>query len=118
MIDAVKDYRHEKHLEKAMFDLWRRSSGETNDLQLEHLKNCIRLAISETLTDKQRQCITLYMSGYNQKEISEIVGIHYSVVSRHISRGLNRLLSRVKYATPATLHAETKVRKSMTRLYK
>lgn len=111
------DTARERHLEKAMFALWRKESGETNDLWLEHLKNCISVGISETLTEKQRYCIGLYLSGYNQREISRMSGLSPSTVSRHISRGLNNLLSRIKYATPATLRVEAKVRQNLTRLY-
>lgn len=118
MTDFEKNQKREQHLEKVMFDLWRRESGETNNTQMEHLKNCIRVAMSEVLTDKQRQCLTLYLTGYNQSEISQIVGIDKSGISRHINRALDKLLSRIKYATPRTLHVEAKVRKNLTRLYK
>ena len=115
--DSEKNKNHEIHLEKAMYALWRKESGETNELQLEHLKNCISVGIQEALTEKQRYYVGLYMSGYNQREISKMTGVNPSTVSRNISRGLNNLLSRIKYATPTTLHVEKRLRKSLTKLY-
>lgn len=117
MSDIEKDKIRERQLEKAMFALWRKESGETNDLWLEHLKNCISVAIQEALTEKQRFYISLYLSGYNGREIAKIADVDPSTVSRGISAALNNLLSRIKYATPSTLHVETRVRKALTRLY-
>lgn len=114
---AEKDLMYERYLEKNLFDLWRKENGETNELALEHLKNCISVAISEVLTEKQRQCLRFYLSGYNQNEIAQMLGVNNSTVSRNISRGLDKLLSRIKYATPATLNVETRIRRNLTRLY-
>ena len=115
---SIKNLKHDFYLEKSMFNLWCRESGETNELWLEHLKNCVKVAISEALTEKQRQYIGLYLSGYNQVEIAQITGVNKSSVSRGINLGLDKLLSRIKYATPETLHVENKVRKNITRLYR
>lgn len=105
-------------LERQMFNLWLRETGETNDVQINHLKNCIHLAIERHLTDKQRQYLTLYMNGYNQIEIAELVGINKSTVSRTLNRALNALFDHIQYATPATLLATKRARKCLTRLYK
>ena len=105
-------------LERSMFSAWLRESGETNEAAVEHLKNCVHVAIHECLTPKQREYLELYMSGYNGTEIAEMCGVNRSSVSRTISRGLRRLMSHIKYATPRTLKAEGKVRKSLVRLYK
>lgn len=116
--DIDEDKRRNAHFEKVMFSAWLKESGEANDNQIEHLKNCVRVAISEALTDRQRECLGLYLSGYCQSEIAEMLGISRSTVSRNISRGLKRLLDRVKYATPSTLRVVERVRKNLTRLYK
>lgn len=118
MINPVKDHNHELFLEKSMFNLWRRDAGETNEAWLAHLKNCIRVAVLETLTDKQREYLGFYLSGYSQREIAQITGVNTSTVSRGINRALDKLLSRIKYATPATLLVEHKVRKNLMRLYR
>jgi DNA-directed RNA polymerase specialized sigma24 family protein len=117
VIDYEKERIRQHQLEIVMFNLWRKESGETNEYLLEHLKNCVRVAISETLTDKQRYYLGLYLYGYSQTEISQLAGVNKSTVSRTINRALTRLLSRIKYATPATLHAEDRVHKYLTRLY-
>lgn len=116
--DYEADKTHEVHLEKAMFSLWLKESGESNDNGVEHLKNCIRVAISECLTEKQAYYLSLYLSGYNQTEISEMCGVSISTVSRTLARGINRLIERVKYATPRTLRVGSRVKKSLTGLYK
>lgn len=117
-LDIDADKRRNAQLEKAMFSAWLKESGETNDNHIEHLKNCVRVAMHEALTDRQRECLGLYLSGYSQTEISKMLGINNSTVSRNINRGLKRLLSRIKYATPRTLRVEQRVRKNLTALYK
>lgn len=117
-MDIEEEKARERNLEKTMFKIWLNASGETNERNIEHLKNCVRVAISECLAPKQRRYLLLYLNGYNQKEIAEMCGIHKSTVSRVINSAMNRLFDHIKYATPATLHAEKRVRKSLTRLYK
>lgn len=116
--DTDADKVHEAQLEKAMFLLWQKESGESNDIWIEHLKKCVRVASREALTEKQRISIGLYLSGYNIYEIAEIRGVSATSVSRTIKRGLNQLLSRIKYATPRTLSVEGKVRKRLNGLYR
>lgn len=114
--DANK--KHEAHLEKAMFSLWLKESGESNDAWVEHLKNCVKVAMIECLTDAQKRYLSLYLNGYSQIEIANLCGVNVSTVSRTLNRGLNRLLARIKYATPRTLRAEQRVRKQLTALYR
>lgn len=117
-LDIDADKRRNAQLEKVMFSVWLKESGETNDNYMEHLKNCVRVAMHDALTDRQRECLGLYLSGYSQIEISEMLGINKSTVSRNINRGLKRLLDRIKYATPRTLKVEQRVRKNLTALYR
>lgn len=106
------------YLEKCMYKLWLKAGGATNDDQIRHLKNCIRVAIRECLTEKQLLYLNDYMSGYNGIEISEKYRINRSTVSRTINRALDNLFSHIKYATPATLVCEKRARSYLTRLYK
>lgn len=108
----------ERSLEKTMFKIWLNASEETNERNIEHLKNCVRVAISECLAPKQKRYLILYLNGYNQKEIAEFCGVNKSTVSRIINSAMDRLFDHIKYATPATLHVEKRVRKCLTRLYK
>ena len=118
MTDADLNERRDAHLEKIMFKAWLKNSGESNDSQIEHLKNCIHIAIKECLTEKQRKYLSMYLCGYNQLEISKITAVNKSTVSRTLTRAINNLMGHIKYATPATLRAEKRVRKALTRLYK
>ena len=116
-MDACSDKKFDAHLEKAMFSLWLKESGETNDAFIDHLKKCIHVAMLETLTEKQKRYVVLYLNGFNSVEIAEICGKSVSCVSRTINRGLDNIVSRIKYATPRTLLVEHRVRKRLTRLY-
>lgn len=117
VISDEKLLEQERHLEKMMYTAWLRISGETNSAQLEHLKNCVSVAIQECLTEKQKEMLLYYMSGYSQREIADELGLDKSSVSRTIHRAFHNLFSHIKYATPATLHAEAEVKRSLTRLY-
>jgi RNA polymerase sigma factor (sigma-70 family) len=110
--------KREVRLEQAMFSLWLKESGEDNEEEIYHLKNCVRVAISECLTEKQVCYLSYYMAGYNQIEISEMCGVNKSTVSRTLNRGLKRLLGHIKYATPRTLRVANKVENTLMRLYK
>lgn len=115
--DVEANAKHEAHLQKVMYNAWLKESGETNESDMLHLKNCVRLAIQEALTDKQRQYIFLYLNGYNGVEISKLCGVNASTVCRTTQRAVNNLFSRIKYATPRTLYAEKRARKNFVRLY-
>lgn len=109
--------KEELQLQKSMYRLWLDEVSETNDELVAHLKNCIRVAIRECLTEKQRQYLGMYLSGYSQIEISNMEGVNKSTVSRTINRAFNNLFDHVKYATPATLAMEKRVRNKWSRLY-
>ncbi len=117
MFEDEKQRGHDFFLEKSMYNLWLRESGESNQLWIEHLKNCVKVAMEEALTETQSAYISLYMSGYNQVEIAAMFGVNKSTVCRTVARGLDRLINRIKYATPRTLRVEGRVRKQLTRLY-
>lgn len=116
--DVEANAKREAHLNKVMYNAWLKELGETNESDMLHLKNCVRLAIQEALTDKQRQYLCLYLSGYNGTEISELCGVNVSTVSRTTKRAVNNLVSRIKYATPRTLYADRRVRKNFLGLYR
>ena len=54
----------------------------------------VRKAMRELLTDRQRQCLTLYyLRGYSQRRIARRLDIHQTTVSQHINYALNKLRS-------------------------
>lgn len=105
-------------VERAMFKLWMEASGESNEMQVEHLRRCVRVAIDEALTPKQREYLSLYLSGYSHTEIAEMCSVNVSTVSRTVGRACDRLCARIKYATGATLGVDQRVRRKLTRLYR
>ena len=106
--------KYEIHLEKVMFDTWLKESGETNEADIDHLQNCVHLAIKECLTKKQRQYLSLYLSGYNMIEIAEMCSVNKSTVSRTIGH----VLDHIKYASPRTLQVKRRVVKRLSGLYR
>lgn len=59
----------------------------------------MRAAMQNELTDRQRECMELYFfSGVKEVEIAEMLGVNKSTVSRHISRGKNRLKKYIAYS--------------------
>lgn len=58
----------------------------------------LRKVISEELTERQREMITLYYFGRaNIPQIAEILGVNRSTVSRTISRGRRNIMEKMKY---------------------
>lgn len=110
--------KRERILEKQMYQVWRSYTGATNNRDLEHLRNCIAIAVEECLTPHQRDALTLYMMGYNQLEIAKIRKVNKATVSRTLNRAMDNLFDHIKYATPATLKNEKRIRKNLTRLYR
>lgn len=113
-----KQAEWEAHVERVLYKLWLQTSGETNELWLAHLRNCVKVACNECLTKKQKQCLFLYLRGYNQIEIAEVMCVSKSTVSRNLHRSIDNLQRYLRFATPSTLHTSGKVRAYLTRLYK
>ena len=113
-----KQAEWEAHVERTLYKLWLRTSGETNELWLSHLRNCVKVALNECLTKKQKQCLLLYLNGYNQVEIAKIIEADRSTVSRTLHRAIDNLQRYLRFATPSTLHTSGKVKAYLTRLYK
>lgn len=117
MIDIEEEKRREAHFERMMYLAWLKELGETNEKDIQHLKNCVSVAIREGLTPKQREYLSFYLFGHNITEIADMFDVEKSTVSRTVHRAVDNLTSRIKYATPRTLHVGDKVTKHFTRLY-
>lgn len=104
--------------ERALFKTWNIQNAETNEEQIEHLKNCIKVAINECLTKKQRDVLLLYLSGYNQTEIAAIKHVDKSTICRLVNKALDNIFNHVKYASPITLKLSKKARSNLRKLYK
>lgn len=116
--DSEQEKRRTAHLEKAMYSAWLKESGESGDEWVSHLRECVQVAMNECLTQKQSEYLSLYLSGYSVGEIAEMCDVATSTESRTMSRGLNKITERIKYATPRTLHAAKRVKKKLTGIYK
>ena len=58
----------------------------------------LRKVISEELTERQRQMITLYyFDKANIPQIAEMLGVNRSTVSRTISRGRRNIMEKMKH---------------------
>ena len=58
----------------------------------------LRKVISEELTERQREVITLYyFDRANIPQIAEMLGVNRSTVSRTISRGRRNIMEKIKY---------------------
>ena len=76
--------------------------GSTNKEERARMKEFLKKAISQELTEKQKICITeYYINGKREKDVAEELGLHKSTVSRHISAGLKKLQNTAKYYSPA-----------------
>lgn len=102
--------------ERAVYRAYLEELDDVDERSLEHLKNCIRESICTDLSEKQREYLTLYMSGYSSGEIAAEYCVHKATVSRALNRALDKLFEHIRYATPRTLKVSKRVRKYLTRL--
>ncbi len=74
------------------------SSNGSNSLQIENLKKVLFLALKFELTDRQRECITMYfLENRKIPQIADELSLSCSTVSRHITAGKKKLMKLAKY---------------------
>ena len=75
-----------------------RSSGETNVQEKARMKNILKKAIQNELTDNQRICIVeYYLGGKKMKDIADMLSLHPSTVTRHIRKAREKLRHIASY---------------------
>ena len=66
--------------------------GSDNRAEIERMKRILMRAIRYELTDRQRECLTLYyLEGLKMKDIARMLNLSSSTVSRHISSATHKL---------------------------
>ena len=69
--------------------------GSSNRLERERMKHILTRAIRRELTDRQRDCITMYyLEGMKMKDIATAMHLSRSTVTRHI-QSVTRKLQRI-----------------------
>lgn len=69
-----------------------------NKNKIEKMKKHLQKAVTMELTERQRYCITeYYINSRKMVDISKDIGVSPSVVSRHISRGIEKLKKSLPY---------------------
>ena len=72
--------------------------GSDNRPELARMRRIMSRAIRRELTDRQRECLTLYyLEGMKMKDIARELGLSNSTVSRHISTSLVKLRRVAEY---------------------
>lgn len=72
---------------------------ENNSAKLKRASSLVVRVIGEELTERQRQCLSLYyFSGLTMPQIARELGINKSSVSRAIVRAKARIERSMKYA--------------------
>ena len=73
--------------------------AETNDSQMDQLRNQLSQALREDVTPRQRQVLYLYyVRQLNMRQIGELLLVDCSTVSRTIRRGEDRLRRCLRYS--------------------
>ena len=70
---------------------FRDESDFARDEIFDRLRNKLKWHVSRSLSPRQKEVITLYLSGKKQREIAAILGITQQVVSIYKRRAINRL---------------------------
>lgn len=72
-------------------------NGSTNRSELKKMSVFLNEIIKETLTDKQRTYLLLYVNGMQQKQIAHRFGVSESTVCRHIKAATIKLKRLAKF---------------------
>lgn len=72
--------------------------GSDNRPELARMKRILSRAIRHELTDRQRQCLTMYyLDGIRMKDIAGTLGLSASTVTRHIAAATRKLRKIADY---------------------
>ena len=72
--------------------------GSSNRLERERMKKILLRAIRHELTDRQRDCITMYyLEGMKMKDIAQALCLSRSTVTRHIQSAMRKLRKVAAY---------------------
>ena len=81
--------------------------SQDNGPALRALKQCLRLAINNDLTDTQRRILLMYYrDGIGMPAIAEELGMNKSSVCRSLDRSRRRLQELLKYSVMLINHPE------------
>ena len=72
--------------------------GSSNRMERERMKAILTRAIRRELTDRQRDCITMYyLEGMKMKDIADALHLSRSTVTRHIQSATRKLRRVASY---------------------
>ena len=72
--------------------------GSSNRMERERMKQILVRAIRRELTDRQRDCITMYyLEGMKMKDIAQVMHLSRSTVTRHIQSATRKLRKVASY---------------------
>ena len=82
----------------AGFKLYQNNNLENDDKERKRKLNLLKKVIDGELTPKQKMCFLLYyVEMKKMADISQILGIDISCVSRHIKKGKDRIKKTIGY---------------------
>lgn len=72
--------------------------GSSNRMERERMKAILTHAIRRELTERQRDCITMYyLEGMKMKDIADVLHLSRSTVTRHIQSATRKLRRVASY---------------------
>lgn len=72
--------------------------GSSNRMERERMKAILARAIRRELTDRQRDCITMYyLEGMKMRDIAQTMRLSKSTVTRHIQSATRKLQRIASY---------------------
>lgn len=86
-------------LDMASLQLWEAADQTDNRETIERLLRNLPMAMTEELTERQRQLLQMrYSQGMSVSAIAREVGLHKSTVSRTISNSIGKLYRALRYS--------------------
>ncbi|WP_405341962.1 RNA polymerase sigma factor [Ruminococcus sp.] len=89
-------YLNDENSDIIAFSLYHQ--GSSNRMERERMKTILTRAIRRELTDRQRDCITMYyLEGMKMKDIADALHLSRSTVTRHIQSATRKLRRVASY---------------------
>lgn len=86
-------------MDRAGLEHWLRETSGDNSQRRERLRRNLRRVMKQELTPRQQEILQLYFfENRTMAEISELLGVHKSTVSRTLQRARQRLQHFLQYS--------------------
>lgn len=95
---SIFDFTSPEMVEEFINEAYHQIEGEAHfgDIQSWEVLEYFEHIVSQALDEKQRKILKLHLDGYPQKEISEILSMSQSSISRNIQKSIDLIVQQAQ----------------------